>query len=75
MKNAESTTQQEPNHQLMKKFQHIFKFNLKNAFPPRGSSAFSFYCPEKDIYLTGTVNQAAYPDLSYKLMVKMINYL
>jgi CubicO group peptidase (beta-lactamase class C family) len=39
------------------------------------SGAFSFYCPEKDIYLTGTVNQAAYPDLSYKLMVKMINYL
>jgi CubicO group peptidase (beta-lactamase class C family) len=36
------------------------------------SGAFADYCPEKDMYLTGTVNQIASPSLSYKLMFKLI---
>lgn len=64
----------------------LMRFKLPRIFSPFKSvpellghsglsGAFSFYCPEKDMYLTGTVNQASYPDLSYKLMVKMINIL
>ncbi|MDO8869603.1 MAG: hypothetical protein Q7V10_02515 [Methanobacteriaceae archaeon] len=64
----------------------LMRFKLPRIFSPFKSvpellghsglsGAFSFYCPEKDIYLTGTVNQAAYPDLSFNLMVKIINYL
>ena len=37
------------------------------------SGAFAFYCPKKDLYLTGTVNQIANPSISYKLMIKIIN--
>lgn len=35
------------------------------------SGAFAFYCPEKDLLMTGTVNQVARPDLAYKLMLKI----
>ncbi len=37
------------------------------------SGAFAYYCPEKDLYLTGTVNQVARPGLSYRLMIKLLN--
>lgn len=36
------------------------------------SGAFAYYCPEKDLYLTGTVNQVAQPSLSYQFMFKLI---
>jgi D-alanyl-D-alanine carboxypeptidase len=37
------------------------------------SGAFSFYCPQKDTFLTGTVNQIADPSLSFRLMLKLLN--
>lgn len=37
------------------------------------SGAFAFYCPDKNLFITGTVNQIANPDISYKLLVKVIN--
>lgn len=39
------------------------------------SGAFAFYSPEKDVFLTGTVNQINNPDLSYRLMLQLLNYL
>ena len=36
------------------------------------SGAFAFYCPEKEIFITGTVNQISQPQLSYKLMLKLL---
>jgi len=36
------------------------------------SGAFAYYCPEKDLYLTGTVNQIAKPGLSFRLMIKLL---
>jgi len=37
------------------------------------SGAFAFYSPEKDVYLTGTVNQIHPPDLSFRLMLQLLN--
>jgi len=37
------------------------------------SGAFEWYCPKKDLYLTGTVNQSSNPDLSFKLIIKIID--
>jgi D-alanyl-D-alanine carboxypeptidase len=37
------------------------------------SGAFSYYCPEKDLYMTGTVNQIHKPGLSYRLMIKVMD--
>lgn len=37
------------------------------------SGAFAYYCPEKDLYITGTVNQIAKPNLPYGLMIKLLN--
>ena len=39
------------------------------------SGAFAFYSPEKEVFLTGTVNQISNPDLSYKFMLQLLNYL
>lgn len=61
----------------------IVRFNLPWYFSPFSpfpelighsglSGAFAFYCPEKDLYLTGTVNQVASPEKAYKLMIKML---
>ncbi|MDZ4858833.1 MAG: serine hydrolase domain-containing protein [Candidatus Hydrogenedentes bacterium] len=36
------------------------------------SGAFAFYCPEKDLYVAGTVNQIAKPRLPYRLMMNMV---
>ncbi|MFD1953201.1 serine hydrolase domain-containing protein [Paenibacillus thailandensis] len=37
------------------------------------SGAFAYYCPKKDVFLTGTVNQTSNPGLPYKLMVRVLN--
>jgi len=61
----------------------IMKFKLPAIFSPFKKSpvlighsglsgAFSFYCPEKNIFLSGTVNQLKNPENSYKLMLKLI---
>jgi CubicO group peptidase (beta-lactamase class C family) len=39
------------------------------------SGAFAFYCPEKDIYLAGTVNQINQPDTSFRFMLQILNNL
>ena len=39
------------------------------------SGAFAYYCPAKDAYLTGTVNQINHPDISFKLMLKLLGLL
>jgi D-alanyl-D-alanine carboxypeptidase len=36
------------------------------------SGALAFYAPEKKLYITGTVNQVAYPDTSFRLAIKLI---
>jgi CubicO group peptidase (beta-lactamase class C family) len=36
------------------------------------SGTIAFYAPSKNIFVTGTVNQVAHPDLSFRLMVKLI---
>lgn len=36
------------------------------------SGALAFHSPGKNIYITGTVNQVAFPDTSFKLAVKLI---
>jgi len=39
------------------------------------SGAFAYYCPERNLFLTGTVNQISHPDISYKLLIKILNQL
>lgn len=39
------------------------------------SGTVAFFAPEKDIYLTGTVNQVNNPDRSFRLMIELINHL
>ena len=39
------------------------------------SGAVAFYVPEKDIYLTGTVNQVDNPGRSFRLMIELVNCL
>ncbi len=61
----------------------IHQFRLPWFFDPAGkfpelighsglSGALAYCCPEKDLYITGTVNQVAYPDLSFRLAIKLI---
>jgi D-alanyl-D-alanine carboxypeptidase len=61
----------------------IHKFKLPWIFNPFGtipelighsglSGALAYYSPEKDFYITGTVNQVAYPDTSFRLAIKLI---
>ena len=35
------------------------------------SGAFAFYCPERDLYLSGTVNRLDAPRTSFRLMLKV----
>lgn len=35
------------------------------------SGAFAFYAPSRNVMLTGTVNQLAFPDTSFRLMLKL----
>lgn len=60
---------------------HLFKlpwiFNPTGAVPAlighSGlSGALAYHSPEKDLFITGTVNQVAYPDTSFKLAIKLI---
>ncbi len=39
------------------------------------SGALAFYCPEKNLYIAGTVNQVAHPDLSFKTMIRLTQLL
>lgn len=39
------------------------------------SGAFAFYCPTKEVYLTGTVNQISSPGISFRLMIKLLNQI
>lgn len=39
------------------------------------SGTVAFFAPEKDLYLTGTVNQVAAPDRSFRLMLELLNQL
>lgn len=59
---------------------HLFK--LPWFFNPTGtipyfighsglSGALAFYSPEKNLFVAGTVNQVAHPDLSFRTMVKL----
>jgi CubicO group peptidase (beta-lactamase class C family) len=59
---------------------HLFK--LPWIFNPFGvvpyfighsglSGALAYYSPKENIYVVGTVNQVAFPDLSFKLMIKL----
>jgi D-alanyl-D-alanine carboxypeptidase len=59
---------------------HLFKlpwfFNPFGAVPSfighSGlSGALAFYCPKSDLYIAGTVNQVAHPDLSFRLMIQL----
>jgi D-alanyl-D-alanine carboxypeptidase len=61
----------------------LHRFKLLRLFDPFGkipelfghsglSGALAFCNPEKDLYITGTVNQVAYPDMSFRLMIKLI---
>lgn len=60
----------------------IHKFKLPCIFNPTGaipgfighsglSGALAFYSPRENLYITGTVNQVAHPDLSFKTMIKL----
>lgn len=39
------------------------------------SGAFAFYCPQRELYLTGTVNEIHPPSLPFKLIVKLTNVI
>lgn len=63
---------------------HLFKlpwlFNPTGAVPyfighSGLSGALAYYSPEEDIYVAGTVNQVAHPDISFKTMIKLIREL
>lgn len=61
----------------------IMRFRLPRIFSPFRaqpelighsglSGAFAFYAPSKGTFITGTVNQLAYPDTSFRLTLKML---
>ncbi len=61
----------------------IHRFRLPWVFNPLGtvpalvghsglSGALAYHSPEKDLYITGTVNQVAFPDTSFRLAIKLI---
>ncbi len=61
----------------------IHRFKLPWIFDPTGampelighsglSGALAFYSPRDNLYIVGTVNQVAYPDLSFKTMIKLV---
>jgi len=62
----------------------IMRFRLPRIFSPFQaqpelighsglSGAFAFYAPSKRAFIAGTVNQLAYPDTSFRLMLKMLS--
>jgi CubicO group peptidase (beta-lactamase class C family) len=63
---------------------HLFK--LPWIFNPTGtlpyfighsglSGALAYYSPEENLYVAGTVNQVAHPDISFKTMIKLTQIL
>jgi len=59
---------------------HLFKlpwvFNPTGTFPyfighSGLSGALAYYSPRENIYVAGTVNQVAHPDISFKTMIKL----
>ena len=63
---------------------HLFK--LPWFFNPTGSipsfighsglsGALAYYCPKENIYVVGTVNQVAHPDISFKTMIKLVQVI
>ena len=59
---------------------HLFK--LPRVFDPSGaipyfighsglSGALAFYSPEENLYIAGTVNQTAHPDISFRTMISL----
>lgn len=63
---------------------HLFKlpwlFNPTGAVPyfighSGLSGALAFYSPKENIYVVGTVNQVAHPDISFKTMIKLTQQL
>ena len=59
---------------------HLFKlpwiFNPTGAVPyfighSGLSGALAYYCPKENIYVVGTVNQVANPDISFRTMIKL----
>lgn len=64
----------------------IHKFQLPRIFDPMGkipyfighsglSGALAYYSPSKSICIAGTVNQVAYPDLSFRILIKLAQTL
>lgn len=64
----------------------IHKFKLPWIFNPTGavpyfighsglSGALAFYSPRENLYVAGTVNQIAHPDISFKTMIKLTQIL
>jgi hypothetical protein len=37
------------------------------------SGAFAYYIPEKEVFLSGTVNQISNPGTSYKMLIQIVN--
>jgi D-alanyl-D-alanine carboxypeptidase len=63
---------------------HLFKlpwiFNPTGAVPyfighSGLSGALAYYSPKENIYVAGTVNQVAHPDISFKTMIKLTQLL
>ncbi len=58
------------------KFKLPWIFNLTGAIPvfighSGLSGALAFYSPKESLFIVGTVNQVAHPDLSFKTMIKL----
>jgi len=64
----------------------IHLFELPRLFNPTGaiphfighsglSGALAFYSPREKLYIAGTVNQLARPDLSFRTMIKLTQRL
>ena len=64
----------------------IHRFSLPWIFNPFGSvpafighsglsGALAYYCPDRQLFVAGTVNQVAHPDLSFRLMIQLAQLL
>jgi CubicO group peptidase (beta-lactamase class C family) len=61
---------------------HLFKlpwmFNPTGAVPvfighSGLSGALAYYSPKENMFIVGTVNQIAHPDMSFKTMIKLVS--
>jgi hypothetical protein len=39
------------------------------------SGALAYFSPKENIYVAGTVNQVAHPDISFKTMIKLTQHI